>query len=137
MAPRYLIRLLTEQPEWREEAVCTETDPELFFPSSSSGSSRKVKEVCFSCPVREQCLQFALDNGERFGIWGGLSEMERRALKVPTVGSLRRDRVDPVLVQRAVAMVDSGTPTRVAAREIGINRSTLQDALRRRRAAAA
>ena len=65
---------------WRQNALCAETDPEAFFPEKG-GSTRDAKRVCAGCPVRLQCLEFALDNDERFGIWGGLSERERRKHK--------------------------------------------------------
>jgi WhiB family redox-sensing transcriptional regulator len=65
---------------WHERALCAETDPEAFFPEKG-GSTREAKRVCLSCDVRVECLEFALGNDERFGIWGGLSERERRRLK--------------------------------------------------------
>ncbi len=67
-------------PAWKDEALCAETDPEAFFPEKG-GSTREAKRVCASCDVRAECLDFALTNDERFGIWGGLSERERRRLK--------------------------------------------------------
>ncbi len=66
---------------WRQDALCAETDPEAFFPEKG-GSTREAKRVCAGCPVRLQCLEFALGNDERFGIWGGLSERERRRLRL-------------------------------------------------------
>jgi WhiB family redox-sensing transcriptional regulator len=66
---------------WRQDALCAETDPEAFFPEKG-GSTREAKRVCVGCPVRLQCLEYALDNDERFGIWGGLSERERRRLRL-------------------------------------------------------
>ncbi|MDO5746830.1 MAG: WhiB family transcriptional regulator [Actinomycetaceae bacterium] len=65
---------------WQERALCAQTDPEAFFPEKG-GSTREAKSVCKICDVRQECLQYALDNDERFGIWGGLSERERRRLK--------------------------------------------------------
>lgn len=62
---------------WQQQALCAQTDPEAFFPEKG-GSTREAKAVCFSCEVREECLQYALENDERFGIWGGMSERERR-----------------------------------------------------------
>ena len=66
--------------EWQERALCAQTDPEAFFPEKG-GSTREAKRVCMSCEVRVQCLDYALENDERFGIWGGLSERERRRVK--------------------------------------------------------
>ena len=65
---------------WQERALCAQTDPEAFFPEKG-GSTREAKRVCVSCEVRAECLEYALANDERFGIWGGLSERERRRLK--------------------------------------------------------
>lgn len=65
--------------EWQEDALCAQTDPEAFFPEKG-GSTRDAKKVCAECPVAQQCLDYALDNDERFGIWGGMSERERRKI---------------------------------------------------------
>ena len=65
---------------WQERALCAQTDPEAFFPEKG-GSTREAKKVCQSCEVRAECLEYALEHDERFGIWGGLSERERRKLK--------------------------------------------------------
>ena len=65
---------------WQERALCAQTDPEAFFPEKG-GSTREAKKVCTRCEVRAECLEYALAHDERFGIWGGLSERERRKLK--------------------------------------------------------
>ncbi|WP_457001292.1 WhiB family transcriptional regulator [Geodermatophilus sp. SYSU D00814] len=72
---------------WRLDALCAETDPEAFFPEKG-GSTREAKRVCAGCSVRTECLEFALANDERFGIWGGLSERERRRVRLE-----RRERL--------------------------------------------
>ena len=69
-----------EELGWQERSLCAQTDPEAFFPEKG-GSTREAKRVCVSCEVRVECLEYALANDERFGIWGGLSERERRKLK--------------------------------------------------------
>ena len=66
--------------DWAERALCAQTDPEAFFPEKG-GSTREAKKVCLGCDVRSECLDYALANDERFGIWGGLSERERRRLR--------------------------------------------------------
>src|SRR5699024_4812944 len=73
---------LTEPTElsWQERSLCAQTDPEAFFPEKG-GSTREAKKVCTGCEVRQECLEYALEHDERFGIWGGLSERERRKLK--------------------------------------------------------
>ena len=65
---------------WQSDALCAQTDPEAFFPEKG-GSTRDAKRICTACDVRDECLEYALENDERFGIWGGLSERERRKLK--------------------------------------------------------
>lgn len=65
---------------WQGDALCAQTDPEAFFPEKG-GSTRDAKKICSSCEVRSECLEYALQNDERFGIWGGLSERERRKLR--------------------------------------------------------
>ena len=65
---------------WQADALCAQTDPEAFFPEKG-GSTREAKRICEGCEVRSECLDYALANDERFGIWGGLSERERRKLR--------------------------------------------------------
>ncbi len=80
LAPaRYLVLLASRDGGWPDRALCAEVDPELFFPDKGE-SPRPAKRVCASCEVRAECLQDALDRRESFGIWGGLSERERRVL---------------------------------------------------------
>jgi WhiB family transcriptional regulator, redox-sensing transcriptional regulator len=69
-----------DERAWMLEAKCLDADPEAFFPEKG-GSTREAKRICAICPVREECLDYALANEERFGIWGGLSERERRRAK--------------------------------------------------------
>ncbi|MCZ4101023.1 WhiB family transcriptional regulator [Streptomyces sp. H39-C1] len=71
--------------DWRGLGSCTQEDPELFFPIGNTGPAllqiEEAKAVCRRCPVMETCLQWALEMGEDGGVWGGLSEGERRAMK--------------------------------------------------------
>jgi WhiB family redox-sensing transcriptional regulator len=72
-----------EAPEdltWQDQALCAQADPEAWFPEKG-GSTRDPKRVCWSCEVRAECLGYALEHDERFGVWGALSERERRRLK--------------------------------------------------------
>jgi WhiB family redox-sensing transcriptional regulator len=66
-------------PSWAAEGLCAQTDPEIFFPEKG-GAVKAAKRVCAGCPVKGECLEYALENQERFGVWGGLSERERRRL---------------------------------------------------------
>jgi WhiB family transcriptional regulator, redox-sensing transcriptional regulator len=71
--------------DWRHHAACRDEDPELFFPIGNTGPALlqidEAKRVCQRCVVTESCLQWALESGQDSGVWGGLSEDERRALK--------------------------------------------------------
>lgn len=71
--------------DWRHRAACLDEDPELFFPIGNTGPAlaqiEEAKQVCRRCEVTEVCLQWALGNGQDSGVWGGLSEDERRAMK--------------------------------------------------------
>lgn len=83
-----LIGMLEAQPQpsdedWHSQAVCSQTDPEAFYPEKG-GSTREAKRICRECPVLQQCRQWAIDHDERYGVWGGLSERERRRLKRDT-----------------------------------------------------
>jgi len=69
-----------EDQPWWERAACLGRDADCFFPEKG-GSTRDAKRICAGCEVRLECLEYALANDERFGIWGGLSERERRRLK--------------------------------------------------------
>jgi WhiB family transcriptional regulator, redox-sensing transcriptional regulator len=71
---------LLQPVDWQVKARCTEVDPEIFFPERG-GSSKAARAVCSNCEVRMQCLEYALNNKEQFGIWGGTSERERRRLR--------------------------------------------------------
>jgi WhiB family redox-sensing transcriptional regulator len=76
----HLFDAADDEQEWQERALCAQTDPEAFFPEKG-GSTREAKRICQGCEVRSECLEYALGQDERFGIWGGLSERERRKLK--------------------------------------------------------
>lgn len=78
----YAPAITSDPPEWTLAALCQQVDPELFFPEKG-GSTREAKRICAACPVRANCLQFALDHAEQFGVYGGLSAGERRRLRPP------------------------------------------------------
>lgn len=83
--------LFAERPAltWHEAAACRGINPDLFFPQRGA-STREAKEVCRGCVVRGECLEYALTPPtEKFGIWGGTSERERRALRRRRDAALR------------------------------------------------
>jgi WhiB family transcriptional regulator, redox-sensing transcriptional regulator len=71
--------------DWQHRAACHDLDPELFFPIGTSEAAmrqaRLAKTVCARCPVHVECLRWALASGQDFGVWGGLSEAERRGVR--------------------------------------------------------
>lgn len=68
-------------PSWTAEARCAEVDTELFFPEKGdSYSADMARRICSMCEVKTQCLEYALDNNERYGIWGGTNERDRRPM---------------------------------------------------------
>lgn len=75
-----MTRLTASVEDWREQGLCRQYDPDTFF-GKTTPDVHEAKRICRGCPVREQCTQFALDNDERFGVWGGLSQKELRALR--------------------------------------------------------
>jgi WhiB family redox-sensing transcriptional regulator len=98
---------MTGRSDWASYAVCAQQDPETLFVQGSE--QNRAKQVCFGCPVRGECLADALDNRMEFGVWGGMTERERRALlrRRPEVtswkallagGRNQRDRRLPVAV---------------------------------------
>jgi WhiB family redox-sensing transcriptional regulator len=80
--------------DWREEASCRDTDPDLFFPVGTTGPAVEqiatAKAVCYECPAQSACLEFALETNQESGIWGGTSEEERRKLRKTWLASRRR-----------------------------------------------
>ena len=69
-----------ERPKWHQRGACCGTHPDLFFPLRGE-SNKEAKSVCEGCEVKEECLSAALDGNENFGIWGGMSERERRRIR--------------------------------------------------------
>jgi WhiB family redox-sensing transcriptional regulator len=71
--------------DWRHRAACRDVDPELFFPIGNTGPAilqiEEAKQVCRRCDVSDACLRWALESGQESGVWGGMGEDERRALK--------------------------------------------------------
>jgi WhiB family redox-sensing transcriptional regulator len=85
-----------ETDEWRDHALCRDTDPDLFFPVGTTGvalvSIDHAKAVCAQCNVTQECLDFALDTNQDSGVWGGLSEEERRAIRRQRAAARRAAR---------------------------------------------
>lgn len=74
------VRLPFQRPAWHAEAACRGSDPALFYPSRGDATALP-KAICRLCPVKQECLDWAIENHEMHGVWGGKSERERRALR--------------------------------------------------------
>jgi WhiB family redox-sensing transcriptional regulator len=69
----------TKAPAWRQKAACRGVDPDIFYPVSEE-EAEEARAICRACPVLESCLEWALTNRERDGVWGGATERERRRI---------------------------------------------------------
>lgn len=78
--PEFDLRKFMERADWAADANCRGLDSELFFPERGQSTS-EAKAICHECDVQAECLAYALNNGEHHGIWGGLSERERRVVR--------------------------------------------------------
>jgi WhiB family transcriptional regulator, redox-sensing transcriptional regulator len=117
-AARRIFAAAASELSWQDRALCMETDPEAFFPEKG-GSTREAKKVCRGCEVRAECLEYALGHDERFGIWGGLSEQERRRLKRETGPRLTPRGAE---VARYRELAAKGMPVAVIAERMGVTR---------------
>jgi WhiB family redox-sensing transcriptional regulator len=110
---------------WRDRAACRGTDPDLFFPDRGE-SADPARQICARCPARQPCLAYALDTGITHGIWGGLTERERRVLRAPRQRASRRER------DRAIAAADAAGYTRQEiVRTFGLSRTSVSRILLR------
>jgi WhiB family redox-sensing transcriptional regulator len=87
----------SEPDQWRDHALCRDTDPDLFFPVGTTGQALvtidQAKSVCSQCTVTQECLDYALETNQDSGVWGGLSEEERRAIRRQRAAARRAARV--------------------------------------------
>ena len=105
---------MTDELEWMDDALCRGVNARLFYPGQGETDVvNEAKAVCAECPVKDACLEYALANGEKFGIWGGLSERERRAIRRARWRELHQATVSPAaptddpLVGRVAQVMDS------------------------------
>ncbi len=80
MLSKLIEALAVDELSWQDYGSCRGADADLFFPERGA-STRKAKAICNECDVKEPCLEFAIVTGEKFGIWGGMSERERRRVR--------------------------------------------------------
>jgi WhiB family redox-sensing transcriptional regulator len=110
---------------WRYQAACRGADLGVFFPGRGE-SAEPARRVCAGCPVREPCLDYALRHGITHGIWGGLAERDRRALRSRRIGAARRERDEAI-----TAACGAGYSQAVIGRAFGLARTSVGRVLSR------
>jgi WhiB family redox-sensing transcriptional regulator len=130
-ATRRVTTLAAPDTDWRASAACRYVDPDLHFPiAHTPGWLEQIddaKQVCAGCPVRKACLEWALKTGQSAGVWGGLSERERKGLRRPRATSL-----DKCLSQRAwiEKQLDAGVTQKSIAGQLGVDKTAVSKAVR-------
>ncbi|QXV62916.1 WhiB family transcriptional regulator [Amycolatopsis sp. TNS106] len=124
-----------QKPRWHDDALCAETDPELFFPDDDDDAV-DAKRICARCEVRAQCLMYALEADERTGVWGGVSAGERNRI----IDSLSDLQLTPAQARKherdatIVTMTGRGMRAPTIAARIGVTDRTVYRVLKRHRA---
>jgi len=117
--------------DWRTHAACTKVDPDLFFPTGSgyraAAQTEEAKQVCGACPVRQECLSWALQTGQSTGIWGGMTERERLRLHRGTVSPFELCLQQQEYIETELA---AGKAQRAVAAELGVGYYTVHRAIR-------
>ena len=116
---------------WRDRAACRDTDLDLFFPGRGE-SAEPARRVCAACPVRQPCLDYAISHGITHGIWGGLAERDRRALRTRHVGAARRQRDAAIAAAAAAGYTKAALGRAFGLAGTSVTRVLNRDADRRR-----
>jgi Transcription factor WhiB len=109
---------------WRERAACRGTDLDVFFPERGETADH-ARQVCAACPVREPCLEYVLSNRITHGIWGGLTERERRPLRSRWVQYARRDRNRAILAADAAGYTTAAIGSSFGLSRVSVTRIVL------------
>jgi WhiB family transcriptional regulator, redox-sensing transcriptional regulator len=112
---------------WRYRAACRGVDLEVFFPGRGE-SAEPARQICARCPVRQPCLDYAISHGIVDGIWGGLTERDRRALRTLHLGAARRERDEAIL-----AVLAAGYTKAAIGRAFGLAATSVSRVLSRDR----
>lgn len=105
--------------DWQDDALCAQVALDIFFPERG-GSTRQAKSICAECTVSEQCLSYALELDERFGVWGGLSERERRKLQPRTLDGSARPKKGAETLTKVIALHKLGQTDAEISAAIGV-----------------
>lgn len=129
-ARNYAAQMLTRDYDWRDDATCRTVDPELFFPTGRAGQvtemEQQAKKVCAVCPVREECLDTALEDDDYTGVRGGLSAKERRGMSCGDKTAFLRCLEDQEYIEAQIAQK---VPRRKVAAELGVSYETVRRAV--------
>ena len=117
---------------WRDRAACRGTDLTVFFPGRGE-SAEPARQVCAGCPVRQPCLEFALRHGEVHGIWGGLTERDRRSLRTRHTVAVRRERDAAITAAAAAGSTNAAIGRAVGLAATSVSRILSRDTDRRGR----
>lgn len=119
--------------DWMQDGLCAQTDPAIFFPEGVGNAIttqvKEAKKVCRRCPVKDACLEWALDTGQSAGVWGGLSEDERAPMRRDLVASrsgVARCVQSQAFIER---QLEAKVPVRQVAEELGVSHTSLRRAL--------
>lgn len=115
-------------PYWRDWAACAGSDPELFFPATGV-TPRAALRTCGECPVRRPCLTYALNSGSQYGVWGGATANQRRAMLAGKHSTMLAAKIDHRR-QRAAALRTAGWEVERIAKHLGISVATVGKDLR-------
>ena len=117
---------------WQYRAACRGADLEVFFPGRGE-SADPARQICALCPVRQPCLDYAISNGIVYGIWGGLAERDRRALRTRHLGGARRERNEAIAAASAAGYSPAAIGGAFGLTRTSVNRVLSRDADRRGR----
>jgi len=135
MNPQDFLDAVGRRPVWQDDGLCAQTDPAAFYPELGE-STRQAKQVCLACPVTAECLQYALEHQERFGVWGGTSERERRKLK-PVRAKAPYIPPTPEQVAQVYELAATGLSQAKISAAVGVTIGTVKSLARAKRSEAA
>jgi WhiB family transcriptional regulator, redox-sensing transcriptional regulator len=115
---------------WRYRAACRGADLNLFFPGRGE-SAEPARQICAGCPVRQPCLEYAISRGIVHGIWGGLAERDRRALRTRHAGAARRERDEAIVAAAAAGYTKAAISRAFGLASTSVSRALSRDSGRR------
>jgi WhiB family redox-sensing transcriptional regulator len=118
--------------EWREDALCRQVDPELWFPETGGDCGTTAKRLCASCPVQTECLEYGVTTFQRHGVWGGKSYSQLARIRAKR-GMAHPSAAGRVPVDEVYRLSDLGWQTKAIAVEVGVHVDSVRRVLKQRR----